>query len=218
MRLGSVTEKMNDPAQPSSPSVVQITQEDPDVALMLALKSGDEGAFRELFRKYERRIVSFARRYLRNPERAEDAAQEVFLRLYRARAQYEPRTRFRTYLYRIATNTCLNHLRKREWQVRDDTDAPDGAVDERVAHPEAALAGAELRALVEKALDELPEAQRTALMLLRFEDLSYEEIAQVTDATVPAVKSLLNRAKVQLLAKLGPHLAGFSVPFAKEGR
>jgi RNA polymerase sigma-70 factor (ECF subfamily) len=202
---------MVETAKQSAGTVVQITEDDPDVALMLRLKSGDDKAFAAIFSKYEKRIVNYARRYLYNRERAEDAAQETFLRLYRARGDYEPRTRFRTYLYRIATNTCLNHVRKREWLSKDVPDVADSQ-----AQPEEALAGAELRTLVEKALAELPEAQRTALVLLRFEDLSYEEIAQVTDASVAAVKSLLNRAKAQLLQKLGPHMSGFTVPYKKE--
>jgi RNA polymerase sigma-70 factor (ECF subfamily) len=185
---------------------------------MLKLKRGDERAFKVLFDKYKRRIVNYARRFVSSPERAEDAAQETFLRLYRSRESYEPKSKFRTYLYHIATNTCLNHVRKRDWLVREEEQeesVTERLVDTAFARPEDALAGEELRVLVERALATLPEGQRTALVLLRFEDMSYEEIATVMDASVPAVKSLLNRAKVELLKKLGPHLDGFSVPFAR---
>ena len=211
---------MTPAAEPPAESVVQTkdASDDPDVLLMLRCKRGDDGAFKALFDKYKRRIVNYARRFVGKQERAEDAAQETFLRLSRARASYEPKTRFRTYLYRIATNVCLNHVRKRDWLVRED-DEEGEAVTERIpdtafAQPEAALSGVELSRLVQKALLDLPEQQRTALLLLRFEDLSYEEIAAVMEASVPAVKALLNRAKVALLDKLGPHMDGFAVPFS----
>lgn len=211
---------MTPEAKPPALSVVSKTDahDDPDVLLMLRLKRGDERAFKALFDKYKRRIVNYARRFVSSPERAEDAAQETFLRLYRSRESYEPKSKFRTYLYHIATNTCLNHVRKRDWLVREEENeesVTDRIVDTAFAKPEDALAGEELRVLVERALMALPEGQRTALVLLRFEDMSYEEIAAVMDASVPAVKSLLNRAKVELLKQLGPHLDGFSVPFAR---
>ncbi len=211
---------MTPEAKPPALSVVSKTDahDDPDVLLMLRLKRGDERAFKALFDKYKRRIVNYARRFVSSPERAEDAAQETFLRLYRSRESYEPKSKFRTYLYHIATNTCLNHVRKRDWLVREEANeesVTDRIVDTAFAKPEDALAGEELRVLVERALMALPEGQRTALVLLRFEDMSYEEIAAVMDASVPAVKSLLNRAKVELLKQLGPHLDGFSVPFAR---
>jgi RNA polymerase sigma-70 factor (ECF subfamily) len=209
-------------AKPAETRVVQTTgaTDDPDVLLMLECKRGDERAFRTLFEKYKRRIVNYARRFVYEPQRAEDVAQEVFLRLYRAKASYEPKTKFRTYLYHIATNTCLNHVRKRDWLVREDAEQAE-SVTERIADtafakPEEAVAGEELKRIVQKAIASLPEAQRTALLLLRFEDLSYEEIAAVMESSVPAVKSLLNRAKVELMKQLGPHLDGFSVPFARE--
>ena len=104
--------------QPEASSGVETV--DADAALMLSVKHGDDAAFSVLFDKHKRRIVNFARRYLGSETKAEDAAQEVFLRLYRARADYQPVTKFSTYLYRIATNTCLNHLRKRDWLLKDD--------------------------------------------------------------------------------------------------
>lgn len=166
---------------------------------MLRVQAGEAGAFDTLFAQYKRPIVNYARRYLGTMQRAEDAAQETFLRLYRARADYQPTTRFRTYLYRIATNTCLNHLRKRDWLAREQPAEP---IDTAFPTPEAALQGEELKARVQKALQALPESQRTALLLLRFEDMSYEEIASVMDTTVPAVKALLNRAKEFMVRQL----------------
>ena len=182
--------------------------EDPDVALMLRVKAGDERAFVELFHKHKRKIVGFARRYLNQYARAEDAAQETFMRIYRARENYEPKSKFTTYLYHVATNTCLNHLRQREFLLREKDDEQE-SVTERMADtsgstPELDLAGRELEVRVNKAMSALPETQRTALLLLRSEDLSYEEIAEVMRTTVPAVKSLLNRARELMLTQLAP--------------
>ncbi len=180
---------------------------DPDVGLMLRVKAGDERAFRALFDKHKRKIVSFARRYLHQNARAEDAAQEVFLRLYRARASYEPNSRFTTYLYRITTNTCLNHLRQKEFVLRKDEEEEsltDRVPDPAANSPDNALLGRELEGKVQRALAALPESQRTALLLLRTEDLSYEQIAEIMETTVPAVKSLLNRAREQMLQALTP--------------
>jgi RNA polymerase sigma-70 factor (ECF subfamily) len=188
-------------------SIVQ-AESDPDVALMLRVKAGDERAFVELFHKHKRKIVSFARRYLSQGARAEDAAQEVFLRIYRARERYEPKSKFTTYLYHVATNTCLNHLRAREFLLRDKGEeaesASDRLPDNSGTSPEADLAGRELEVRINRTLGALPESQRTALLLLRSQDLSYEEIAEVMCTTVPAVKSLLNRAREFMLAELAP--------------
>jgi RNA polymerase sigma-70 factor (ECF subfamily) len=186
---------------------------DPDVGLMLRVKAGDERAFRALFDKHKRKIVNFARRYLHQNARAEDAAQEVFLRLYRARASYEPKTRFTTYLYRITTNTCLNHLRQKEFVLRKDDEEEslsDRLADAPANSPDNALIGRELEGRVQRALAALPDSQRTALLLLRTEDLSYEQIAEVMETTVPAVKSLLNRAREQMLQALTPWMSAGS--------
>lgn len=189
---------------------------DPDALLMVRVKDGDQAAFDHLFAKHRRAIVNFARRYLGSQARAEDAAQEAFLRLYRARADYEPKTKFTTYLYRITTNTCLNHLRKKDWAGKEEPN--DQAPDNSPSGPEQVLQGVELQRLIEKVMSELPEQQRTAFVLLRSEELAYEQIADIMGTTVPAVKSLLNRAKTHLMQRLEPYVANSSVPYRAAAR
>jgi len=177
---------------------------DPDAALMVAFRGGDESAFRALFEKHGRAMVAFCRRFTRDPSRAEELAQDVFLKVYRSADGYEPTARFTTFLYRIATNHCLNELRRGEHQVRAEIDplSEDGApldpdtLPGNAATPEEMVRGQALTRDVDAMLAALPESQRAALVLARFEGLPYEEIAQVLGTTVPSVKSLVHRATV----------------------
>jgi len=103
---------------------------DPDAALMVAFQGGDERAFRNLFEKYGRAMVSFCHHFVRDQARAEELAQDVFLKLYRTAARYQPTARFKTYLYRIASNHCLNELRRGEYAGRRATqDGAAGALE-----------------------------------------------------------------------------------------
>ena len=170
---------------------------DPDVALMLRAKAGDLRSFEELFHKHAKLLVNFVMRFVHNPALAEEIGQEVFLKVYRARTSYEPRSRFKTFLYRIATNHCLNELRRGEHRERFDSvdetvDTEDGRlrVDLRDPGPgsQAVLEAQELQEALEAAIARLPESQRAALLLLRQQGLSYEEIGQAMELSVPAVK------------------------------
>ena len=189
---------------------------DPDAALMVAFQGGDERAFRSLFEKHGRAMVSFCHHFVRDQARAEELAQDVFLKLHRSAARYQPTARFKTFLYRIASNHCLNELRRGEYAGRraaqdrgdrelapaepDDLPAGTGSPeDEAVAH---ALGGA-----VEALLVRLPEKQRAAFVLARLEGLSYDEVAAVLETTVPAVKSLVHRATVAAAAALAPFVS-----------
>ncbi len=178
---------------------------DPDAALMLAFQQGDEGAFRTLFERYAGTMVAFCHHFVRDSARAEELAQDVFVKLCRSAARYRPTARFRTFLYRIAANHCLNELRRAEWFARGEPGAgatdPD-ALPSGAPTPEASAQGRALERAVRELLARLPESQRAAFLLCRFEGLSYEEIAQVLDTTVPAVKSLVHRATVAAAAAL----------------
>jgi RNA polymerase sigma-70 factor (ECF subfamily) len=186
---------------------------DPDAALMLAFQQGDEGAFRALFERHARAMFTFCHHFVRNTARAEELAQDVFLKVYRARDRYQPTARFKTFLYRIASNHCLNDLR------RGVVETPVGAAGEGedpndldtlpsdAATPEDHARGRALEAAFRELLARLPDKQRAALVLCRFEGLSYEEIAQVLDTTVSAVKSLVHRATVAAAAALAPFQA-----------
>ena len=184
---------------------------DPDAALVLAFQRGDEAAFRALFEKYARAMVAFCHRFVRDTARAEELAQDVFLKVHRAAAGWRPGASFRSWLYRIASNHCLNELRRGEYAARrardrqedgapvDPDDLPGGA-----ATPEQAAEGAALSRAVEALLESLPEKQRAAFVLCRFEGLSYLEIARALDTSVAAVKSLVHRATVRAAEALAP--------------
>jgi RNA polymerase sigma-70 factor (ECF subfamily) len=181
---------------------------DEDARLMCRLRDGDEAAFDRLFERWRLPIVRFAVRFVGRQDRGEELAQEVFLKLYRARARYEPRERFAAWIFRVATNTCLNEVRRPEYRHRataveelypEPTDKQRPRADE-VVH------AARLQAAVREAVAELPDTQRAALLLQQDQGLSYEEIAETLDSTVPAVKALLNRARRTLTERLGPWL------------
>ena len=186
---------------------------DPDAALMLAFQRGDDGAFRALFERHARAMVAFCHHFVRDPARAEELAQDVFLKVHQVADRYRPTARFKTFLYRIASNHCLNELRRGEYGVRraaeqDDAADPD-ALPSREASPEEAVRGAALERRVGELLARLPEKQRAALVLCRLEGLSYEEIAEVLETSVSAVKSLVHRATVAAADALAPYAPGY---------
>jgi RNA polymerase sigma-70 factor (ECF subfamily) len=176
---------------------------DPDVQLMLRVRDGDEEAFAELVRRHRRNVLNLVYRYLGDAAAAEDAAQDVFVKVHRARHKYAPAAKFSTWLYRIAVNHCLNLIRARKARP-----AVAEAVEDLVEHPSAEDPDAratrlELQEAVKSALQELPPQQRLAVLLARFEELSYNEIAETMDLSLEAVKSLLFRAKENLQRLLG---------------
>jgi RNA polymerase sigma-70 factor (ECF subfamily) len=185
---------------------------DPDAALMVAFQGGDEAAFRSLFEKYGRSTMAFCQRFVKDASRAEELAQDVFLKLHSSAGRYQPSARFTTFLYRIATNHCLNEVRRGEYQARPaiDPDGEDGVpldpdlLAGGAATPEEEARGNALSRDVEAMLARLPETQRAAFVLARFEGLPYEEIAQVLGTTVPSVKSLVHRATVSAARALAP--------------
>ena len=191
---------------------------DPDAALMLAFQGGDEAAFRALFEKYGRAMMAFCQRFVKEPARAEELAQDVFLKLYRSADRYNPSARFSTFLYRIATNHCLNEVRRGEYRLRPDRDPVGDEADPRdpdslagsAATPEEEARGRALERSVRSLLERLPDKQRAAFVLARFERMPYEEIADVLATTVPSVKSLVHRATVaaaEALAHWSPSAA-----------
>lgn len=189
---------------------------DPDVQLMLRFRAGDEGAFRELFEKHSRAIVNFAYNFVGNRSRAEELAQDVFLQVYRAGARYEANARFTTWLYRIATNACLNEVRRPERRYRTrplehEPDDPGERAEISLPDPtalpgESALAGRELEARIREVLDTLPDNQRAALVLSRVDGLSYREVADALECSESAVKSLVFRATATLRRELEDYL------------
>jgi len=171
---------------------------------MLAFAQGQEDAFVQLYQRHRDRIVAFARRMLGDQAQAEEAAQDVFLKLYRARAGYEPRSRFSTFLYRIATNHCLNMQARVERKlVRRDHEVEDEPAP-RSEGQHHALEQARLRDVLAAALDKLPDRQRAALLLVHYEGLSYREAAESIDVSEAAIKSLIHRARSAMMLELAP--------------
>ena len=186
---------------------------DPDAALMVAFQGGDERAFRSLFEKHGRAMVSFCHHFVRDQARAEELAQDVFLKLHRSAARYQPTARFKTFLYRIASNHCLNELRRGEYagrraaQDRELAPPDPDTLPAGTATPEDHTVARALGGAVEALLARLPEKQRAAFVLARLEGLPYDEIAAVLETTVPAVKSQVHRATVAAAAALAPFVS-----------
>ena len=181
---------------------------DPDVQLMLRVKQGDEAAFAELVRTYQDRLVSILHHMLHDREAAEDLAQETFLRIYRARLTYEPAARFSTWLFHIANNLASNSRRsvnrRKEVRLEPRDSGPQRATPEQLAveksgmMPSRQFARLELQSVVREALKELNDRQRMALLLHKFEEMSYADIAAAMELSPGAVKSLLSRAREML--------------------
>lgn len=168
-----------------------------DERLVALTRKGHEAAFEVLVDRYEKRLLVFCRNMLRSSEDARDMVQDVFANAHRAMLADERPIHVKAWLYRIARNRCLNYLRRPQPEGVDSMDAFEGA---GASAAETAGAREDLQLLVQD-LQSLPETQRTALVLREMEALSYDQIAEVLDKTVPAVKSLLVRARVSLTEK-----------------
>jgi RNA polymerase sigma-70 factor (ECF subfamily) len=190
-------------------------QSDPDAALMLRVKRGDRAAFAELVDKYKQPVMNFVFRSLRDEAEAEDLAQNVFLQVYKSRSRYKQTAKFSTWLFTIARNLCLNELRRRsrhpaeslEETHTENEDQPARQFEDKsqIAAPDRVLHG-ELAQKIDEALAELPENQRSAILLCRQDDLSYEEIARILRCSLSATKSLIHRGRETLKEKLKPYL------------
>ncbi len=176
---------------------------DGDAALMLAFRAGDRAAFETLFRRYTPPLVNFLARMVRDRARAEELAQEVFLRIHNAAGRYEARARFSTWMFGIARNLALNDLDRAYRRYERPVSEPH-ELDSKDPAPDAVerLNGQRLGETLGLALDRLPERQRAALLLRSEQDLDYREIAEVLETSVSSVKSLLHRAREALLAEL----------------
>jgi RNA polymerase sigma-70 factor (ECF subfamily) len=185
----------------------QMALRDPDIRLMLRVRDDDPAAFAELVGRFQHRLVAVMHHLVGSAEEAEDLAQEVFLRVYRTRKKYTPRAKFSTWVFTIANNLALNALRDRKrrpalpLEVRDSgplgTRPADGG-ESRDEPPAAHLQQQELAAVIRRALDGLNERQRVAIVLNKFEDMNYADIADVMGLSAKAVKSLLSRARGKL--------------------
>lgn len=182
-----------------------------DTNLMLLIKNGDQQAFRELVERHKLSVLNLCLRFVGNKQDAEDLAQEAFIRVFQAAPNYEVKAAFTTWLYRITVNLCLNHQRRKKIlhffsldqgknsQHQASYGVHDFADQQR---PDADFERKELQQIVHQAILSLPENQQSVLILHRYHDLSYKEIADVLATTVSAVESRLHRAKENLKKKL----------------
>jgi RNA polymerase sigma-70 factor (ECF subfamily) len=194
----------------------QLALRDPDIRLMLRVRDDDAGAFEELVELYQHRLVTVMHHLVGSADEAEDLAQEVFLRVYRARKKYRPRAKFSTWLFTIANNLALNALRSRQRKPVVPLDLRDSGplgprpaeqlVQDRADPPARCVQQQELAAVIRRALEGLNERQRAAVVLNKFEDMNYNEIADVMGLTTKAVKSLLSRARSNLRSALKDYI------------
>ncbi|MGC9454850.1 MAG: sigma-70 family RNA polymerase sigma factor [Phycisphaerae bacterium] len=182
---------------------------------MLRFQQGDRAAFDELVRRNTPRIHALIYRFLGDPGMVEDLTQEVFLRVFRTAERYRPTAKFSTWLYRIAANLSFNVLRSRKKGVPVSLETLSGSAEQE--HPRQApdpgapaphdnMDSIELRRQVARAIADLPDNQRIAIVLNKYEDKSYDEIAEVMDCSTMAVKSLLSRARGNLRRQLRRYL------------
>ena len=178
---------------------------------MRLVSEGDTSAFEELVERHQALVAGTVARMLGSNSDVEDIAQQVFIRVWKSASRYVPRAKFTTWLLKITRNLVFNELRrtKRRAQVplESEASADEPALkDESNPAPDASLLEVELRKAIEEAIMHLPETQRMAMVLRRYEQLSYEQIAEVLDLSVPAVKSVLFRARTELRSRLSRYL------------
>jgi RNA polymerase sigma-70 factor, ECF subfamily len=190
-----------------------MTPEDTDQQLVERVQAGDKAAFNLLVLKYQHRVLKLVSRFVNDAAEAEDVAQEAFLKAYRALASFRGDSAFYTWLYRIAINTAKNALvSSRRRPVDFDLDLQDPEQYDRHAKlkeadtPEGVLLTEEIRTVVERAMEQLPDDLRTAIVLRELEGLSYEEIAEAMDCPVGTVRSRIFRAREAIDKKLRPLL------------
>nr|WP_044190319.1 sigma-70 family RNA polymerase sigma factor [Hyalangium minutum] len=187
-----------------------------DAHIMQRVAAGDRKAFALLFDRYHASVARFAFRFVGDPARAEELTQDIFVKLYRNAKAYKPTAQFKTFLFRVATNHCLNEVRRGEYRVSHtptspQEDAEEGGVD--VAAPEGdrpdeAVAGRELERAVGEALKGMSERERAAFTMCRFEGMAYRDIAEALEASEAAVKSLIHRATLAVAKKIEELQAG----------
>ena len=182
-----------------------------DILLMERIGAGDHRAFRELVERHQNAVVGTVAKMLGNASEAQDIAQQVFLRVWRHAKRYRPDAKFTTYLFTITRNLVFNESRRKK--RRNEVSADEREENSHVLipadpnrQPDSELLQEELRQAVDKAIASLPEPQRMAVVLRRYEQMPYEEIARVLDVSVSAVKSLLFRARTALREALAGYL------------
>ncbi len=184
-----------------------------DVRLMRLVARGDTAAFEELIQRHQALVIGTVARMLGSNSEVEDIAQQVFIRVWKSAGRYVPRAKFTTWMLKITRNLVFNELRRSKRRahvpIQTDPDAEEIPLkDEAAQSPDVSLLETELQQAIDKAIAELPETQRMAVILRRYQDLSYEQIADILGLSVPAVKSVLFRARTELRARFANYLKG----------
>jgi RNA polymerase sigma-70 factor (ECF subfamily) len=184
-----------------------------DVALMQRVREGDTEAFEELIETHQHRVIGTVAKMLGDDREAEDVAQQVFIRVWKSAPRYEPTAKFTTWLFTITRNLVFNELRRRKRhpvvsldRSPEDDEPVRQTADPKAKAPNIAVLDAEMHEAIQRSIEELPETQRMAVIMRRYDETPYEEIAEVLNLTVPAVKSLLFRARTELREKLRQYL------------
>ena len=186
-----------------------------DEDLMMKCRKGDTSAFELLVRRYQNPLINYIHRFINDYHRAEDLSQETFLRVFKSANRYQPTASFKSWLYTIATNLCKNEIRNRsrrntcffEELVEEGEDVYHTEIMQDTRYlPDVLLEKKEQRQIIRKTLAQLPDNQRIALTLVTYQDLRYEEVAEILGCSVGAVKALIHRARQKmkkLLIKAG---------------
>ena len=192
-----------------------MTAAETDQQLVARVQKGDARAFDLLVLKYQHKIFGLISRYVHDADEVQDVAQEAFIKAYKALPRFRGDSQFYTWLYRIAVNTAKNHLVSRsrrppgsDVEVEDAEYFEGGGALRDIESPENALFGAELKAVVEDAISDLPDDLRAAVTLREFDGLSYEDIAEIMDCPVGTVRSRIFRAREAIDNKVKDQLEG----------
>lgn len=173
--------------------------------MMLKVAAGDRRAFSVLFDRYHGSVARFALRFVGDRARAEELTQDIFVKLYRHARSYRPSAKFKTFLFRVASNHCLNEVRRGEYRVEHTPAEDEGGLEVAGGEgerPDQALAGRELERAVGEALKTMSERERAAFTMCRFEGMAYRDIAEALEASEAAVKSLIHRATLAVARKV----------------
>ena len=191
-----------------------MSDDDDDARLMQAVARGDKAAFATLFDRHQGAVVRFAYRFVGTTARAEELAQDIFVKLYKSASGYRPTAKFKTYLFRVATNHCLNELRRGDYrveQIEPEDEKGESAIGGGGAvTPDQSLEAKELERAVASALAKMSDRERLAFSMCRFEGLAYKEIADALQASEAAVKSLIHRATLQVMKQVEEWQRGLS--------
>jgi RNA polymerase sigma-70 factor, ECF subfamily len=188
-----------------NPSIHQGESAEPEIAWMARIREGDMEAFRLLVEMHQARVIGTISKMLGSDAESEDLAQQVFIRIWKSAPRYRPTAKFTTWLFRITRNLVFNELRRKR-HFADQSEVIPEALERAEREPDRVLLEGELQHAIQEAINQLPESQRMAIILRRYEEMSYEDIAKVMGTSVPAVKSILFRARAELRERLEKYL------------